>query len=308
MGKTAFIFPGQGSEYVGMVKDFYNQIQECRELIERANEMVDFNLLDILFRENKEIHQTQYTQVALLTAECCILKAVTLKGIQADILAGFSLGEYAALVASNALNFEDAISLVRKRGIYMRNQVFENAGGMAIIIGVESYKVEQICKKISRETNKVLAVSGYNSPEQTTISGEKQALERAMEIFEKIGTKRIIKIKTEIPFHSMLLKPVGVKLGYELENIEFNKLEISYMNNVEALETKEKNKISKLLQRHVYSPVQWSKSIGAMLDSQVDLFYEIGPGNTLARYLKDFKQSNRVVTLNTVSDIIAINK
>ena len=162
MSKVAFIFPGQGAQYVGMAKDFYDKYDECKAIIDEADECMDFDLKKILFEENDLINKTEYTQAAMLAAECCILKAVEMKGIKADITAGLSLGEYAALVAARAISFSDAMKLVRKRGIYMEKEVPAGKGGMAAVIGLDSKIIDDTCEKITKESGKSVAAANYN--------------------------------------------------------------------------------------------------------------------------------------------------
>ena len=187
MSKTAFIFPGQGAQYVGMAKDFYETYPECKEIIDKADELMDFDLKHILFEENDLINKTEYTQAAMLAAEVCILKAVEMKGITADITAGLSLGEYAALVASKALSFEDAMKLVRKRGMYMENEVPAGKGGMAAVISLDADAINAICDKITSESGKVVSPANYNCPGQIVITGKTEAVNVAVSPKSKLA-------------------------------------------------------------------------------------------------------------------------
>lgn len=303
MAKTAFIFPGQGAQYVGMAKDFYEKYQECRRVIDEADELMDFDLKSIMFEENELINKTEYTQAAMLAAECCILKAVELKGIKADITAGLSLGEYAALVASGALDFGDAMKLVRKRGIYMENEVPAGKGAMAAVIALDADIIDDICASITEESKKVVTAANYNCPGQIVISGYKESVEAAEPKLKEAGAKLVTMLNVSGPFHSPMLKGAGDKLEEELKNVSFRDPEIPYINNVAAEVVTDSGLISDSLRRQVYSPVRWQQTMEKMLADGVDVFYEIGPGKTLAGFMKRIDRSKKVITINTVEDL-----
>ncbi len=306
MAKTAFIFPGQGAQYVGMAKDFYEKYQECRRVIDEADELMDFDLKSIMFEENELINKTEYTQAAMLAAECCILKAVELKGIKADITAGLSLGEYAALVASGALDFGDAMKLVRKRGIYMENEVPAGKGAMAAVIALDADIIDDICASITEESKKVVTAANYNCPGQIVISGYKESVEAAEPKLKEAGAKLVTMLNVSGPFHSPMLKGAGDKLEEELKNVSFRNPEIPYINNVAAEVVTDSGLISDSLRRQVYSPVRWQQTMEKMLADGVDVFYEIGPGKTLAGFMKRIDRSKKVITINTVEDLEAL--
>lgn len=303
MAKTAFIFPGQGAQYVGMAKDFYDKYEECRKIIDEADELMDFDLKAIMFEENELINKTEYTQAAMLAAECCILKAVELKGIKADITAGLSLGEYAALVASGALDFADAMKLVRKRGIYMENEVPAGKGTMVAVIALDAAVIDDICAKITEESGKVVSAANYNCPGQIVISGYRESVEAAMPLLKEAGAKLVTLLNVSGPFHSPMLKGAGDKLALELKNVRFNNPQIPYINNVAAEVVTDNTSISDTLKRQVYSPVRWQQTMEKMLEDGVENFYEIGPGKTLAGFMKRIDRSKKVITINTVEDL-----
>ncbi len=306
MSKTAFIFPGQGAQYVGMAKDFYDTYPECKEIIDKADELMDFDLKHILFEENDLINKTEYTQAAMLAAEICILKAVELKGITADITAGLSLGEYAALVASKALSFEDAMKLVRKRGMYMENEVPAGKGGMAAVISLDADVINEICDKITTESGKVVSPANYNCPGQIVISGYTESVEASVEPLKEAGAKMVTILNVSGPFHSPMLKGAGDKLGEELKNVEFANPVIPYINNADVKTITDASVIKDTLARQVYSPVKWQQTMEKMLADGVDTFYEIGPGKTLAGFMKRIDRSKKVITINTVEDLNSI--
>ncbi len=302
MAKTAFVFPGQGAQYVGMAKDFYDRLDECRAVIDEADGLMDFDLKKILFEENDLINKTEYTQAAILAAEVCILRAVELKGITADITAGLSLGEYAALVACGSLSFGDAMKLVRKRGIYMENEVPAGLGAMAAVIGLDSAPVEEVCLKIAEQTGKPVSAANYNCPGQIVISGAREAVEAAAEPLKEAGAKLVSMLNVSGPFHSPMLRGAGDKLAAELKTVEFACPRFPYINNVAAEIVTESEGIRGTLEHQVYSPVRWQQSMEKMLAEGVESFYEIGPGKTLAGFMKRIDRSKKVITVNTVQD------
>ena len=306
MAKTAFIFPGQGAQYVGMAKDFYDKFEECRAIIDEADELMDFDLKHIMFDENELINKTEYTQAAMLAAECCILKAVEMKGIKADITAGLSLGEYASLVSCGTLSFADAMKLVRKRGMYMENEVPAGKGTMAAVIALDASIIDDICAKITEETGKVVSAANYNCPGQIVISGYRESVEMADPMLKEAGAKMVSMLNVSGPFHSPMLKGAGDKLAVELAGATINKPVIPYINNVAAEVVTEADGIKETLEKQVYSPVRWQQTMEKMLADGVDTFYEIGPGKTLAGFMKRIDRSKKVISINTVEDLEAL--
>lgn len=307
MSKIAFIFPGQGAQYVGMAKDFYDKYEECKAIIDEADECMDFDLKAIMFEENDLINKTEYTQAAILAAECCILKAVEMKGIKADITAGLSLGEYAALVASKVMSFKDAMKLVRKRGIYMENEVPAGKGTMAAVIGLDSAIIDEICARITSESGKVVSAANYNCPGQIVISGYTESVEAAVEPLKEAGAKMVSMLNVSGPFHSEMLKGAGDKLAAELENVEIATPEIPYLNNVAAEIVTTSDSIKDTLAKQVYSPVRWEQCINKMIEEGVDLFYSIGPGPSLTGFMKRIDRSKKAVAISTVEDLEGVN-
>ena len=303
MSKTAFLFPGQGAQYVGMAKDFYDTYPECKEIIDKAAELMDFDLKHVLFEENELINKTEYTQAAMVAAEVCILKAVEMKGIKADITAGLSLGEYSALVANGALSFEDAMKLVRKRGLYMENEVPAGKGTMAAVISLDSAVIDEVCAKITADTGKVVSAANYNCPGQIVISGYTESVNDAVEPLKEAGAKMVSILNVSGPFHSPMLKGAGDKLGEELKNVEFSDPVVPYINNADVKTITNKDEIKDSLERQVYSPVRWQQTMEKMLEEGVDTFYEIGPGKTLAGFMKRIDRSKKVISISTVEEL-----
>ena len=306
MSKTAFLFPGQGAQYVGMAKDFYDTYPECKEIIDKAAELMDFDLKHVLFEENELINKTEYTQAAMVAAEVCILKAVEMKGIKADITAGLSLGEYSALVANGALSFEDAMKLVRKRGLYMENEVPAGKGTMAAVIALDSDIIDDVCAKITADTGKVVSAANYNCPGQIVISGYTESVNDAVEPLKEAGAKMVSILNVSGPFHSPMLKGAGDKLGEELKNVEFANPVVPYINNADVKTITNKDEIKDSLERQVYSPVRWQQTMEKMLEEGVDTFYEIGPGKTLAGFMKRIDRSKKVISISTVEELNAL--
>lgn len=305
--KTAFVFPGQGAQYVGMAKDFYDAYDDCRAVVDTAADLLDFNLRGIMFDENELIHKTEYTQAAMLVAEVCILKGVERLGLRADVAAGLSLGEYAALVACGAMDYGDAVRIVRKRGIYMENAVPAGRGAMSAIIGLDNETVENICAQVSEHTGLCVVPANYNCPGQVVISGNREAVEYAGERLKEAGAKMVAPLKVSGPFHSPLLVPAGEKLGEALAEVEFHTPAFPYAANVTGSLVAESGDIRRLLTEQVSSPVRWEQSVRAMLESGVDKFVEIGPGKTLAGFMKRIDRAVPVYTVNGVADLDKLN-
>lgn len=303
--KTAFIFPGQGSQYVGMAQDFYQQIPKSKEVFDIASEILKLNMTDLCFVENDNINKTEYTQAALLTSCISILKAVEIEGLKADITAGLSLGEYSALVSNGVFSFEDAVKLVRKRGMFMEYEVPDGLGTMAAILGSDSETVERICREVSLELSKPVEPANYNCPGQIVISGEKSAVLEANKRLTDAGAKRAIELKVSGPFHSSMLSGVEEKLQKELEPICLNDMQIPYINNVNAdiMNQTDEIQIKELLKKQVSSPVKWEQSVNRMIDLGVDTFIEIGPGKTLSGFIKKIDRTKQVINIEKIEDL-----
>lgn len=287
--KTAFIFPGQGAQVVGMGKEFYDTNEISKKYIDKANEVLDFDLIETLFTENDRINQTEYTQSALLATSLSIYYAMEARGLKCDVCAGLSLGEYGALVVSKAMGFEDAIKLVRKRGIYMASEVPAGQGAMAAVIGLDSDKIEEVIKDIDDVT-----IANYNCPGQIVISGKIEAVEKANEALTNAGARRTVMLNVSGPFHSKMLTGAGEKLAQELKNVEIKKPEIPYVTNVDASYVTEETSIKELLKEQVSSSVMWIQSVENMIDDGVDTFVEIGPNKTLTSFVKKIAKAKGV--------------
>ena len=305
MGKLVFMFPGQGSQYVGMGKEFYDGFPVAKEIFDKASEAVGLDLKALCFEENKDIDITEFTQVALLTTSVATMEVLRERGIQPDVAAGLSLGEYCALVAANAMNYIDAAKAVRKRGIYMQEEVPAGVGGMAAIMGLEAGAIEKAIDGIGE-----VQVANYNCPGQIVISGKKEAVEAGAEKCKEAGAKRAVMLNVSGPFHSDLLRGAGTKLEAVLNEIEFSKPEFPYVANVTAQYITEADEIKPLLVRQVSSSVRWQQSVEAMAADGVDTFIEIGPGRTLAGFNKKISKvigkDLTTYSIGTVADMDAL--
>ena len=302
MGKTAFIFPGQGAQYPGMAKDFYENSEAARGIFKSASEVTGLDLEELCFTENNRLDQTEYTQIAMITSELAMWKTVTEKGLKADLCAGLSLGEYAALAAAGVMELTDIFRTVRKRGIYMQN-AYPSGGAMAAVLGLDAESAEDICRRISEETGQPLSVANYNCPGQIVLSGASAAIERASSDCISAGAKRYVPLNVSGPFHSGLLGEAAVALAKELETAGIKDPQIPYYCNVTAMPVTEKQEIKELLAKQVCSPVRWQQSVERMIADGADVFIEIGPGKTLAGFMKRINKEVKTYNIGTVEEL-----
>ena len=306
--KIAFIFSGQGSQYVGMGKELYNNIPTCKKVYDIANEVLNFNLKELIFNGNKEdLDITENTQPAILTTSIAILKAIEEKGIKPDIVAGLSLGEYSALVASKSLDFKTAVSLVKKRGRFMQEAVPKGIGSMIAVIGLDESKIKKALEIASE--NGVIEIANYNTNNQIVVGGECSAVELASDLLKSYGARRVIPLKVSGPFHTSLLNEASNKLKSELKDIEFHNPQTKIITNLTADFIKDKTEIKDLLINQVKSPVRWSETIEKMIDEGVDVFIEIGPLKTLSSFVREIsKEKKATVKIFNVEDLKSLNK
>lgn len=301
MKKIAFIFPGQGSQYVGMGKDFYDTYSCAKEMIDLASKVSGMDMNHLLFEENEELNITKYTQIAMLADELAILQAVKEKGYTASVTAGLSLGEYAALVASGVMTPEDAFRVVVKRGAYMQEAVPEG-GAMTAIMGLDNETIEKICE----ETEGIVSVANYNCPGQTVITGEAAAVEAAAAALKEVGAKRCIPLNVSGPFHSAMLLDAGEKLSEELKTVEIHDIKIPYITNVTADYVTDKESVKELLKKQISSSVRWQQSVERMIADGVEAFIEIGPKKSLCGFLKKIDKSIPAYHVDKVADLEAL--
>lgn len=298
MSKTAFIFPGQGAQYVGMGKDFYEQYPVAKEVFELASKVTGIDVAKLCFEENEDINITEYTQLAMLTTEVAILKVAEQKGLKADCAAGLSLGEYGALAASEVMELADLFALIRKRGIYMQ-EAYPVGGAMTAVLGMDATVIEKICE----ETDGIVSIANYNCPGQIVITGEQAAVERAMEALKEAGARKCIPLKVSGPFHSALLEQAGEKLAAELAGITVKDPVIPYACNVEATMVTKADRVKELLSKQVCASVRWQQCIETMRAEDVDTFIEIGPGKTLTGFNRKIDKEIKTYNIETVEDL-----
>ena len=303
MSKIAFVFPGQGAQYTGMAKDFYEKFPVSREVFEKASKVSGLDIKTLCFEENENLNITEYTQIAMLTAEIAILRAVEEAGIHSQVNAGLSLGEYGALAASVVMREEDAFAIVRKRGILMQ-EAYPTGGAMSAILGTDAELIEKICE----ETPGIVSLANYNCPGQIVITGEEKAVLTAGEALKAAGARRVIPLKVSGPFHCELLKEAGKKLGEELEKMEIQTFAIPYVTNVTAQYVAESDQVKNLLVKQVSSSVRWQQCVEQMINDGVDTFIEIGPGKTLTGFLKKINRNVKALHIEKIEDLEAVRK
>lgn len=304
MGKTAVIFPGQGAQYVGMAKDFYDSFEDSKKVFDEADDVLDIELKKICFEENDDINKTEYTQPAMVAAEVAIYEHLKNAGLKADVFAGLSLGEYSALVAAGAMTLADGIKTVRRRGILMQNEVPLGMGGMAAVIAMDADKIAEICEN----TPGKVQIANYNCPGQIVISGEAEAVKAVSAALAEAGAKRVIPLNVSGPFHSQMLVPAGEKLYDFLQGVDVAEGFAPYYCNADAEEITDAAKVKELLKRQVYSSVRWQQTIENMIADGVDTFIEVGPGKTLTGFMKKINREVKSINIATVDDLAKLEE
>ena len=289
-GKIAFMFPGQGAQYAGMGKELASRFPAVSELFDEADSALGFRLSRLCFEGPEEdLRLTENTQPALLTAAIGVYRLLSARGITPQFVAGHSLGEYSAQVASGSLSFADAVVLVRNRGRYMQEAVPVGEGAMAAIVGLEAGVVIEVCER-ARESD-VLSAANFNSPVQTVVAGHRRAVERAIEGAKVSGAKRAILLPVSAPFHCSLMLPAEERLAHDLKAIRFEDPRFPVITNVDALEVRTGEDARDALRRQTSRPVKWHQSLRFLLDSGVDTFVEVGPGKVLTGLLRSVEKS-----------------
>jgi [acyl-carrier-protein] S-malonyltransferase len=304
MGKLAFLFPGQGSQYCGMGCDLTEAFAESRQVFDQANAALGFSMSDMCYTASlEELKQTENTQPAILTVSVAAYRALEKRGVKPDFVAGHSLGEYSALVAAGGLDFSAAVKLVRARGRYMQEAVPAGEGAMAAILGLPPAEVLEICKKAA--DHEVVSAANLNSPEQTVISGSAAAVKRAVEIASQSGAKRAVILPVSAPFHCALMAPAQKRLEHDLRAANFTALKTPLITNVDAEAITTGDEAREALIRQVTSPVRWLDSVHEMIESGVTIFVEVGPGKVLSGLMRQIDRSVRSLNVEDAASLQA---
>lgn len=298
MSRIAFIFPGQGAQVCGMGQDFYEQTETGKKIFDKASGLLGFSMPELCFEKNDRLDITEYTQAAMVTAGIAMMRVLEEKGIKPDVAAGLSLGEYCALAAAGVMSDEDAICTVRQRGILMQEAVPVGEGAMAAILALDAAAIEAVTGAMEG-----VWIANYNCPGQIVISGKKAAVEEACEKLKAVGAKRALLLNVSGPFHSGMLTVAGEKLAQVLADVEIYTPRIPYVANVNAQFVTTAEPVKDLLTRQVSSSVRWQQSVEAMINDGVDTFIEIGPGRTLAGFMKKISKEVKTMNVEKLEDI-----
>ena len=298
MGKIVFMFPGQGAQYVGMGKDFYEKEKAAREIFEKASHITGLDIPAICFEENEKLSITEYTQIAMVTVEIAILKVLEERGIRPQAAAGLSLGEYGAIVAAGVMQADTALAIVRRRGVYMQEAV-PTGGAMAAVLELSTDVIEETCE----QTEGIVSIANYNCPGQIVITGEADAVRRAGEALQQKGAKRVVPLNVSGPFHSQMLTGAGERLRKDLERAQLLEFSIPYVANLTADYVRSTEPVRELLEKQISSPVRWQQSVERLLADGFDTFVEIGPGRTLSSFVKKINREVTVLNVDKYEDL-----
>ena len=303
MTKRAFLFAGQGAQYLGMARDLYEQYDVVKATFEEASQVLGYDVRALIDQDEEKLNQTRYTQPAILTTSLAIYRLLAEEGIQPDMVAGLSLGEYSALVAAGALDFKTAVALVAKRGAFMEEAAPAGSGKMVAVLNADVILIEEACQTASQLG--VVSPANYNTPGQIVIGGDVAAVDKAVELLKEAGVKRLIPLNVSGPFHTALLKPASEQLAQVLAETEFADFQIPLVGNTEA-DIMEADRIKELLTRQVMEPVRFYDSIAKMQEAGVTEFIEIGPGKVLSGFLKKIDKSAVVYSVESVETLTAL--
>ena len=301
--KRAFLFPGQGAQTVGMGKDIFEKYEEARKVYDKASEISGIDLKKLCFEgPEEELNKTENTQIAILVTSLAMVEVLKSKGIEAEISCGLSLGEYTALIYSGILSFEDGINLIKKRGYYMGSLIPDEEYSMAAVIGLDSKKIEEVCKEIMA-LGKFVVPANYNCQVQTVVSGNKEAVEEAIEKLKTAGAKRVVPLKTSGPFHTSKLEKAKEAYSKELENIDFKTGKVKVIKNLDGTFYKENDNIKDILSNHIVNPVRFDKAIKLMKEENVEEYIEIGPGKTLTGFVRKDNKEAKTYNINSLESL-----
>ena len=303
MTKTAFLFAGQGAQKLGMARDLYDQYPIVKETYDQASRVLGYDLRDLIDHDEEKLNQTRFTQPAILTTSVAIYRLLVEKGLQPDMVAGLSLGEYSALVAAGSLDFEDAVALISKRGQFMETAAPAGTGKMVAVMNTDVALIEEACEKASDKG--YVKPANYNTPAQIVIGGDVVAVDAAVDYLKEAGAKRLIPLNVSGPFHTTLLQPASEKLALELETVDFQEFQIPLVGNTEA-KVMEKEQIKSLLARQVMEPVRFYESIDTMKELGLTKVIEIGPGKVLSGFLKKIDKNIEVLAVEDEASLQAL--